>query len=67
VPAIGDDRDTARAVLSATVDAWGPRVSGAVNAEVWANGYQTMRRLGFIDGSVPVEEMYDTRIRLLDD
>jgi NitT/TauT family transport system substrate-binding protein len=61
VPAIADDRDTALAVLEATVEAWDPPVSPAVRTEVWATGYDTMQRLGFIDGSVPVEEMYDRR------
>jgi NitT/TauT family transport system substrate-binding protein len=59
VPAIGDDKETARAVLAATVEAWDPPIDGAVSPEVWATGYETMQRLGFIDGSVPVEEMYD--------
>jgi NitT/TauT family transport system substrate-binding protein len=63
VPAIGDDRDTARAVLAATVEAWGSPLSGAVDTDAWQTGYQTMKRLGLIDGSVPVEEMYDTRVR----
>ena len=25
--------------------------------ELWAAGYETMKRLGFIDGSVPLDEM----------
>lgn len=65
VPAIGEDRETARAVLEASVEVWrGPAgaSSGAIVPEVWASGYETMRRLGFIDGSVPVEEMYDRRV-----
>jgi NitT/TauT family transport system substrate-binding protein len=59
VPAIGDDEETARAVLAATVEAWDPPIDGVIPAEVWATGYATMQRLGFIDGSVSVEEMYD--------
>jgi hypothetical protein len=48
--------------LAATVEAWGSPVS-VLDTEVWDVGYDTMRRLGFIDGSVPVEEMYDTLMR----
>jgi NitT/TauT family transport system substrate-binding protein len=62
VPAIGEDRDTAWAVLAATVELWGTPL-GAVDPDVWAAGYATMRRLGFIDGSVPVDEMYDAVLR----
>jgi NitT/TauT family transport system substrate-binding protein len=62
VPAIGEDRATATAVLEATIDAWDPPVSGGVVRDVWDAGYQTLRRLGFIDGSVPVEDMYDLRV-----
>lgn len=58
VPAIGDDRETARAVLEATVDAWGAPPSGAIDTEVWSAGFRTMKALELIDGSVPVEEMY---------
>jgi NitT/TauT family transport system substrate-binding protein len=57
VPAIGEDRDTARAVLAATVELWGTP-PGGIDTEVWIEGYATMRRLDFIDGSVPIEEMY---------
>ena len=59
VPAIAEDRSTAGAVLAATVEAWGPSITGAIVPDVWNSGYETMRRLGFIDGSVPVEDMYD--------
>jgi NitT/TauT family transport system substrate-binding protein len=55
VPAIGEDRETALAVLEATVELWSS--DGQIDADVWASGYETMRRLGFIDGSVPLEEM----------
>lgn len=65
VPAIGEDPETARAVLEATVEVWrGPAggSTGSIQPEIWQSGYETMRRLGFIDGSVPVEEMYDRRV-----
>jgi NitT/TauT family transport system substrate-binding protein len=62
VPAIAEDPGTAEDVLAATVEAWGSPVS-VLDTEVWDVGYDTMRRLGFIDGSVPVEEMYDTLAR----
>jgi NitT/TauT family transport system substrate-binding protein len=55
VPAIGEDRETALAVLEATVALWSS--DGQIDADVWTNGYEAMRRLGFIDGSVPLEEM----------
>jgi NitT/TauT family transport system substrate-binding protein len=63
VPAIADDRDTARAVLEATVEGWGAPPSGVIDTDVWATGYQTMKRLGLIDGSISVGEMYDTLVR----
>jgi NitT/TauT family transport system substrate-binding protein len=60
VPAIAEDRETALAVLQATIEAWGgPDITGAIATDVWQSGYQTMRRLGFIDGSVAPEDMYD--------
>jgi NitT/TauT family transport system substrate-binding protein len=60
VPAIADDRETALAVLEATIEAWGaPGITGAIVQPVWEAGYETMQRLAFIDGSVPVEQMYD--------
>jgi len=62
VPAIADDRETALAVLEATIEAWAPPITGEVVPDVWASGYATMQRLGFIDGSVPVEEMYDETV-----
>lgn len=65
VPAIGEDPETARAVLEASVEVWrGPAggSSGSIVSEIWESGYETLRRLGFIDGSVPVEEMYDRRV-----
>lgn len=62
VPAIADDRDTALAVLEATIELWKGGTSapsGAINDAVWTSGYQTLRGLGFIDGSVPLDEMID--------
>jgi NitT/TauT family transport system substrate-binding protein len=60
VPTIAEDRETATAVLEATIQAWGgANFTGAIVRPVWDEGYATMQRLGFIDGSVPVEEMYD--------
>jgi len=60
VPAIGEDRETALAVLEATVELWGggsAAPTGFINVDVWARGYETLRRLGFIDGSVTLGEM----------
>jgi NitT/TauT family transport system substrate-binding protein len=59
VPTIGEDPDTARAVLEATVELWEGDgfADGAVDLDLWETGYATMQRLGFIDGSVPLEEM----------
>lgn len=65
VPAIGEDRDTATEVLTATVDLWGGGRSGSdgtIDAEIWQTGYRTMQDLGFIDGSVPVTDMYDVSV-----
>lgn len=62
VPAIGEDRDTARAVLEATVELWlgdDGRVVAELDRELWRAAHRTMRDLGFIDGSVPVDEMWD--------
>ena len=62
VPAIADNRATALSVLNATIELWrggGSEPSGAINDTAWVSGYQTMKELGFIDGSVPVEEMVD--------
>jgi NitT/TauT family transport system substrate-binding protein len=61
VPTIGEDPETARSVLEATVELWGgtaDEISGAIDADVWRDGYRTMVELGLVDGSVPVEEMY---------
>lgn len=60
VPTIAVDPATALAVLNATIDLWrgaGAAPTGLINRAVWASGYATMERLGFIDGSVPLDEM----------
>lgn len=60
VPAIASDTATALAVLTATVELWsvpGGGVSPGINTELWTSAYTTMKRLGFIDGSVPLAEM----------
>jgi NitT/TauT family transport system substrate-binding protein len=59
VPTIAEDPEVARAVLEATIELWrGDGFgNGAIDRELWDAGYATMERLGFIDGSVPVEEM----------
>ena len=59
VPTIAEDPDTARAVLDATVELWEGDgfADGAVDRDLWAAGYETMLRLGFIDGSVELDEM----------
>ena len=62
VPEIAEAPDVARAVLDATIELWeGDGFgNGAIDEELWATGYETMVRLDFIDGSVPVEEMIVT-------
>jgi len=65
VPAIAEDEATALAVLGATIALWmgpEPGVSGVINEPIWRSGYQIMRDLGFIDGSVPLDEMFDVRV-----
>lgn len=59
VPTIAEDPEVARAILDATVELWAGDGfgSGAIDEELWRSGYETMQRLGFIDGSVPLEEM----------
>ncbi len=59
VPTIAEDPDVARAVLEATVVLWTGEGfdDGAIDEGLWEAGYETMGRLGFIDGSVPLEEM----------
>jgi NitT/TauT family transport system substrate-binding protein len=59
VPTIAEDPDVARAVLEATVELWEGDgfANGAIDLELWETAYATMQRLGFIDGSVPMDEM----------
>jgi NitT/TauT family transport system substrate-binding protein len=59
VPTIAEDPDIARAVLEATADLWAGDgfADGAIDAALWERGYEAMERLGFIDGSVPLEDM----------
>jgi NitT/TauT family transport system substrate-binding protein len=59
VPTIAEDPEVARAVLDATVELWAGDefADGAIDPSLWEAGYETMERLGFIDGSVPLEEM----------
>lgn len=70
VPTIAEDRETARAVLEATVGLWlgeegqVPDIYDAMAprsrvGEAWERGYQTMRDLGFIDGSVTMLDMLE--------
>jgi len=60
VPTIASDTETALSVLTATIELWtlpDGGVSPLLDPDLWASGYETMRRLGFIDGSVPLDEM----------
>ena len=59
VPTIAEDPDVARAVLDATIELWRGEefASGRIPEDLWRAAYETMQRLGFIDGSVPVGEM----------
>ena len=59
VPTIAEDPEVARAVLDATVELWAGDgfADGAIDRELWESGYATMERLGFIDGSVPLDDM----------
>jgi len=60
VPTIASDRTTALAVLTATIELWrgsADAPTGAIDQNIWAQGYATMRKLGFVDGSVPLDEM----------
>jgi len=60
VPAIAEDRETALAVLEATIELWGGEpgaISGFIDPAVWGPGYGALERLGFIDGSVPPGDM----------
>jgi len=59
VSTIAEAPDVARAVLDATIELWrGDGFGdGAIPMDLWAGAFATMERLGFIDGTVPVEEM----------
>ena len=65
VPTIAEGREVALAVLIATVELWqgtdGFR-NGVIDRAVWEAGYETMQKLGFIDGSVPLDEMIEEGI-----
>jgi NitT/TauT family transport system substrate-binding protein len=65
VPTINEDPDTALAVLRATVELWKGSAgfgNGAIDVDRWTAGYEVMRKIAFIDGSVPVTEMIDPTI-----
>ncbi len=64
VPTIAEDEATAMAVLEATISIWlgdGAFPNNVVDQSIWCPGYRTMLDLGFIDGSVPIEDMVDIR------
>jgi hypothetical protein len=59
VSTISEDPEVARSVLEATIELWrGDGFDdGRLDRDLWETGYATMKALGFIDGSVPLEEM----------
>ena len=59
VPTIAEEPEVARAVLDATVELWAGDgfADGEVDLALWESGYETMERLGFIDGSVSLDDM----------
>ncbi len=60
VPAIREDPDTARAVLEATLELWADEegsASGRVDLARWEEALELMRRLGFVEGEVRLDEM----------
>ena len=59
VSTIAEDPEVARAILDATVELWEGDgfANGVIDLELWETGFATMQRLGFIDGSVPMDEM----------
>jgi NitT/TauT family transport system substrate-binding protein len=64
VTSVVEDRETAERVLRATVALWTGDAGfghGRIDEERWRGGYETMERLGFIDGSVPLEQMIEPR------
>jgi NitT/TauT family transport system substrate-binding protein len=61
VPTLAEDEATAFAVLEATIPMWlgeGSAVDGRINEPVWESGYQILLDLAFIDGFVPLDEMF---------
>jgi len=59
VPEIAEDPEVARSVLEATIELWAGDAfdDGRIEVALWESAYETMERLGFIDGSVPLDEM----------
>jgi NitT/TauT family transport system substrate-binding protein len=59
VPTIAEAPEVARSVLDATIELWrGDGFGGgSIPMDLWTDAFETMVRLGFIDGSVPVDEM----------
>jgi NitT/TauT family transport system substrate-binding protein len=60
VSAVKEDPKTSLQVLQATADLWkgaGGFEHGAIDLDMWQSAYDTMKSLGFIDGSVPMGEM----------
>jgi hypothetical protein len=59
VPTIAEDPEVARAILGATVELWEGEgfADGGIDRELWSGAFETMERLGFIDGSVPLDQM----------
>jgi len=59
VPTIAEDPEVARAILGATVELWEGEgfADGGIDRELWSTAFETMERLGFIDGSVPLDQM----------
>src|SRR5437867_4099369 len=65
VPTIKEDPATALKVLRATVELWKGSAgfgNGVIDVDRWTAGYEVMRTIGFIDGSVPVTDMIDPTI-----
>ncbi len=60
VPAVKEDPATSLTVLKATAELWKGDAGferGRIDLDLWRSAYATMKDLGFIDGSVPVEQM----------